>query len=76
MQMGVIAVNRALADAGLAWRDIEMAYGGSLSVMHPDTMVKYLGLTGIPFANLFNGCATGGNWPPRSRPSGSGLLPG
>jgi acetyl-CoA C-acetyltransferase len=61
MEMGVIAVKRALADAGLEWRDIQMAYGGSLSVMHPDTMVKYLGLTGIPFANIFNGCATGGN---------------
>jgi acetyl-CoA C-acetyltransferase len=61
MEMGVIAVKRALVDAGLAWSDVQMAYGGSLSVMHPDTMVKHLGLTGIPFANIFNGCATGGN---------------
>ena len=61
MDMGVIAVRRALSDAGIEWRDVQIAYGGSLAVMHPDTMSKHLGLTGIPFANIFNGCATGGN---------------
>jgi len=61
MEMGVVAVRRALADAGIDWKQVQMAYGGSLAVMHPDTMAKHLGLTGIPFANLFNGCATAGN---------------
>jgi len=61
MEMGVIAANRALADAGLRWRDVHHAFGGSLEVLQPDTMNKHLGLTGIPFTNLFNGCATGGN---------------
>ncbi len=61
MEMGVIAVNRALDDAGIAWKDVQAAYGGSLAVMHPDTMVKHLGISGVPFTNIFNGCATGGN---------------
>lgn len=61
LQMGVIAANRALDDAGVAWSDIDLACGGSLEVLHPDTMNKFMGLTGVPFTNLFNGCATGGN---------------
>ena len=61
MEMGVVAANRALADAGIAWRDVQLACAGSLEVLQPDTMGKFMGLTGIPFTNLFNGCATGGN---------------
>jgi len=61
MEMGVTAARRALADAGLSWKDIDVAYAGSLEVLQPDSMNKFLGLTGIPFTNLFNGCATGGN---------------
>jgi len=61
IEMGVIAANRALKDAGIGWRDLQLAYAGSLEVLQPDTMGKYMGLTGIPFTNLFNGCATGGN---------------
>jgi acetyl-CoA acetyltransferase len=61
IEMGVIAANRALADAGVGWRDIHLACAGSLEVLQPDTMGKFMGLTGIPFTNLFNGCATGGN---------------
>lgn len=61
LEMGVIAARRALADAGVAWSEIDVACGGSLEVLHPDTMNKFMGLTGIPFTNLFNGCATGGN---------------
>jgi len=61
MEMGVIAANRALADAGVGWKDIQLACAGSLEVLQPDTMNKFMGLTGIPFTNLFNGCATGGN---------------
>ncbi len=61
MEMGVVAARRALADASVGWQDIDFACGGSLEVLHPDTMNKFLGLTGVPFTNLFNGCATGGN---------------
>ena len=50
-----------MADAGVHWSDVQIGYAGSLSVMMPETMVKFLGLTGVPFFQLFNGCATGGN---------------
>lgn len=61
MEMGVHAARQALDDAGLAWSDVHHACAGSLEVLQPDSMNKFLGLTGIPFTNLFNGCATGGN---------------
>ena len=61
IEMGVHAANEAMADAGVHWSDVQIGYVGSLSVMMPETMVKFLGLTGIPVTKLFNGCATGGN---------------
>jgi len=61
IEMGVAAARAAMRDAGVHWKDVQIGYAGSLSVMMPETMVKFLGLTGIPFSKLFNGCATGGN---------------
>ncbi|MDR6210744.1 acetyl-CoA C-acetyltransferase [Nocardioides zeae] len=61
MQQGVIAVRAALRDAGLTWDDVDFAAGGSEAAGNPDTMVSALGLTGIPFINVKNGCATGGS---------------
>lgn len=61
IQMGVTAANRALDDAGINWRNVEVGYVGSLSVMMPETMTKYLGYTGMAMSKMFNGCATGGN---------------
>ena len=58
IDMGAIAVRRALADAGVAWRDIQFAFGGSYEIDNPDAVVALLGLTGIPFSNVYNGCAT------------------
>src|SRR6476646_3870184 len=66
IDMGVYAARQALADAGIEWKDLQFAVGGSLSPMLPgggpsaDTMVGRLGLTGIPFINVMNGCATAG----------------
>ncbi|RBM21809.1 acetyl-CoA acetyltransferase [Prauserella sp. PE36] len=57
--MGVDAARAALADAGLSWQDIDYAVGGSNVSGKPDTTVSSLGLTGIPFVNVRNGCATG-----------------
>lgn len=57
--MGVDAALKALADAGLRWQDIDYAVGGSNVSGKPDTTVSSLGLTGIPFVNVRNGCATG-----------------
>jgi acetyl-CoA acetyltransferase len=61
IEMGVAAARSALEDAGLSWSDMQLACAGSLEVLQPDTMNKHLGLTGIPFTTLYNGCATGGN---------------
>jgi len=61
LEQGVFAVREALADAGVAWSDVQFAYGGSDAAGNPDTMVEQLGLTGIPFINVRNGCAAGGS---------------
>ncbi len=58
IDMGAIAIRRALADAGVEWRDIQFAFGGSYEVDNPDAVVALLGLTGIPFTDVYNGCAT------------------
>ena len=60
LEMGAAAARGALADAGLRWTDIPYAVGGSFEVDIPDAMVAYLGLTGIDFTNVYNGCATAG----------------
>jgi acetyl-CoA C-acetyltransferase len=61
MEQGVIAVRRACADAGISWEDIQFAFGGSMAAGAADTMVSHLGLTGLQFINVANGCATGGS---------------
>ena len=61
LQQGIHAVRQALERAGLAWPDIQFAFGGSDSAGNADTMVSELGLTGLPFVNVANGCATGGS---------------
>ncbi len=60
LEMGAIAARAALADAGMRWTDVQYAIGGSYEVDNPDAMVSYLGLTGIDFNNVYNGCATAG----------------
>ncbi len=61
MEQGAHAVREACADAGVNWEDIEFAFGGSAAAGAPDTMVSQLGLTGLQFINVANGCATGGS---------------
>jgi acetyl-CoA acetyltransferase len=58
IDMGAIAIRRALADAGVEWRNIQFAFAGSYEIDNPDAVVAFLGLTGIPFNNVYNGCAT------------------
>jgi acetyl-CoA acetyltransferase len=55
------AVRAALADAGIGWDRVGAAFGGSDSAGNADTLVAELGLTGLPFVNVRNGCATGGS---------------
>jgi len=57
----LVAIRVALADAGLDWSDIQFAYGGSHAAGNADAMVSRLGLTGMQFINVKNGCATGGS---------------
>jgi acetyl-CoA acetyltransferase len=61
LQQGVFAARQALEDSGIEWGDVEIAYGGSSAAGNADIMVNDLGLTGVPFINVANGCATGGS---------------
>jgi acetyl-CoA acetyltransferase len=61
LEQGVVAARKALSDAGTDWPDMEFAYGGTSAAEKPDTMVSKLGLTGLQFINVSNGCATGGS---------------
>lgn len=61
LEQGVFAVRAALADAGLAWNDIGVAYGGSRESGNSSAVTEHLGLTGLPFVNVYTGCATGGS---------------
>ena len=67
VEMGVHAARQALRDASVEWSDVQFAYGGSLGMTtggggaSADTMVGHLGLTGLPFVNVSNGCATAGS---------------
>lgn len=58
MEMAADAIQFAIADAGIEWQDIEAATGGSWTVANPDAIVAMVGLSGIPFTNVFNACAT------------------
>ncbi|MGW4058077.1 thiolase family protein [Amycolatopsis sp. NPDC004747] len=57
----VEAATAALADAGIPWSRVGAAFGGSDAAGLADTLVADLGLTGLPFVNVKNGCATGGS---------------
>jgi acetyl-CoA acetyltransferase len=61
LQMAAIAARRALDDADIRWEDVDFAAGGSDAGGNADTSVSALGLTGLPFINVKNGCATGGS---------------
>src|SRR3954466_12905042 len=58
MEMGADAIQFALDDAGVDWRDIQFGFGGSHEVSNPDAVTRLVGLTGITFTNVFNACAT------------------
>src|SRR5208283_571784 len=58
MQMGAEAIQSALRDAGVDWKDIQFGFGGSHEVSNPDAVTRLVGLTGITFTNVFNACAT------------------
>lgn len=61
LEQATVAAQNALADAGVEWSAMEFAVGGSTAAGSADTLVNQLGLTGLPFMNVANGCATGGS---------------
>jgi acetyl-CoA acetyltransferase len=58
IEMGAVAIRNALADANVKWDDIQFAFAGSYEIDNPDAVVALMGLTGIPFTDVYNGCAT------------------
>jgi len=44
-------VELALTDAGVAWSDVQSAFGGSWAVS-ADPLTSLVGLTGLPFINV------------------------
>lgn len=61
LQQGVFAARQALKDAGVEWRDMNFAFGGSWHGGNSDAALRHLGLTGVQFINVANACATGGS---------------
>ena len=61
LDQGVFAAREALADAGLPWTDMQFGFGGSSAAGNADAVLPRLGLTGVQFVNVANGCATGGS---------------
>jgi acetyl-CoA C-acetyltransferase len=61
LEQGALAVRNALKDAGVPWHKVGVAYGGSQDAGNADALANHLGLTGLPFVNVANGCATGGS---------------
>ncbi|MEE2033313.1 thiolase family protein [Rhodococcus chondri] len=58
IEMAADAIQLALTDSGVAWKDIQFGIGGSYEVDNTDAVTRLVGLTGIPFTNVFNACAT------------------
>lgn len=58
---GKIAVERALEDACISYKDIESACVGSLDNAKGQRCLYEVGMTGIPIHNVSNACATGSN---------------
>ncbi len=61
VHLGLTAVRAALADAGIAWSDVETAYTGTalLGMGASRIMLSRLGATGIPMAQVENASASG-----------------
>src|ERR1700757_4117849 len=48
LEMGAVAISRALRDAGLDWSDVGSLYAGSLEVANPEAGTGLAGMTGLP----------------------------
>ncbi|EED35226.1 thiolase [Luminiphilus syltensis NOR5-1B] len=61
LEQGAEAARAALRDAGTEFKNMQFAFGGSQDGGNADSLVNLLGLTGLQFTNIWNGCATGGS---------------
>jgi acetyl-CoA acetyltransferase len=61
LDQGVFALRQALDDAGLDWDQMQFGFGGSSAAGNADAVMPRMGLTGMQFINVANGCATGGS---------------
>jgi len=59
--LGLRAVREALADAGVAWTDVDAAYNGTalLGLAPTRAMLRHLGATGLPVLQVENASASG-----------------
>lgn len=58
VDMAADAIQAAVKDAGVEWKDIQFGFGGSHEVSNISVVTSRVGLTGIPFTNVANACAT------------------
>jgi acetyl-CoA C-acetyltransferase len=59
LDMGAVAIHRALRDAGIGWDQVGSLYAGSLEVANPEAVTGLVGMTGLPARATLSGCATG-----------------
>jgi acetyl-CoA C-acetyltransferase len=59
LEMGAVAIHRALRDAGVDWKQVQSLYAGSLEVANPEAVTGLVGMTGLPARAVLSGCATG-----------------
>ena len=61
VELGLTAVRAALGDAGVPWGDVDVAYTADVNIGFAAgrTMLRYLGTTGIPMAQVENASASG-----------------
>lgn len=59
LEMGAVAIRRALKDAGVPWDRVGSLFAGSLEVANPEAITGLVGMTGIPARATLSGCATG-----------------
>lgn len=59
LEMGTVAITRALRDAGVEWGQVGSLYAGSFEVANPEAVTGLVGMTGIPARSALTGCATG-----------------
>ncbi|MCJ7495638.1 MAG: thiolase family protein [Deltaproteobacteria bacterium] len=59
--LGSEAILKALKDAGMAWKDIQAAFCGSVycGTASGHQTIEKIGMTGIPIVNVENACSSG-----------------